>query len=365
MHLQTSAAWRGLTALCVLGLFAGMALAEPVKLAETTAVNVRVMKTMKSGKCLVGELVPYEVIADVAGPGGQVLIAKGATASGRVTVSKRKGMFGKSGKLEFSIENVTAVDGINVPLRAVQKATGRSYTNYSVVAGLLLLWPALFVQGEDITVKEGTEFPAFVDGDVMIDPAKAKAPAAQPAPAQPAAVPPAPVTPPAQPEVPPAAIAPPSVPATFVVDPKELDSVGRMLKAAAAAKPELAAKIANKKIGVVNFRLLNIPAPLVADFVSESLVSALLRDGFKVIERNQLDPVVKKLNVTNTADVDAKTAKQIGELAGCELLLLGSLMDMGTGVTVNFRLLETATGQSLYGDRLDNVRKISLVQPVK
>ncbi|HEY3418651.1 MAG TPA: CsgG/HfaB family protein [Armatimonadota bacterium] len=363
MQLQLSGVWRGLTALCVLGLFAGMALAEPVKLAEATSVKVRLLKTMKSGKALVGELVSYELLADVVGVNGQVLIAKGASASGRVTESKRKGMFGKSGKLEFTIENVTAVDGTSVPLRAVEKATGKSYTNYSVVAGLLLLWPALFVHGEDITVKEGTEYPAYVDGDVMIDPAKGKVASAQPTPAQPAPVQPAPAQPtPAPQEVPPVTIAPPPAPATFVVDPKEVDGIAKMLKAAMTAKPELAAKLANKKIGVVNFRLLNIPAPLVADFISETLVSALLRDGFQVIERNQLDPVVRKLNVTNTADIDPKVAQQIGAQAGCDLLLLGSAMDMGQSVTLNFRLLDAATGQAIYGERLDNVRKIPLAK---
>lgn len=47
-----------------------------------------------------------------------VVIAKGTPATGQVSQAEKRGGWGKSGTLAFSIDYVKAVDGSNVRLRA-------------------------------------------------------------------------------------------------------------------------------------------------------------------------------------------------------------------------------------------------------
>ncbi|MDO8586875.1 MAG: hypothetical protein Q7T82_07520 [Armatimonadota bacterium] len=149
--------------------------AEPVKLAEKTPIRLRILREMTSGKVKVGEAVPYDVRDEIKDSAGRVLVAVGARGLGKVTVSKRRGMLGKQGKLEFTVESAEAVDGTLVPLRASVENRGKSNKGAVIASALLLTVLAVFVNGKDVTVKEGTEVVAYVDRDVTIDPALSRA----------------------------------------------------------------------------------------------------------------------------------------------------------------------------------------------
>ena len=166
--------WQSIVATCMaLSFFASQGLTEPVKLTDGTLIKVRLRQTLTSGKVKTGELVQFSVVENVVSPKGHILVEKGATASGKVTVSKRRGMLGVAGKLEFTIESVTAIDGTSIPVRGQKSASGQNNTAVTVVTTVLFFLPALFVHGRDVTVTEGTEFPAYVSGnDVVVDPAK-------------------------------------------------------------------------------------------------------------------------------------------------------------------------------------------------
>lgn len=163
--------------LMVLGSVNMVAVAEPVKLAEKTPIRLKTLNKMTSGKVKVGEAVPYEMLEDVKDKSGRILIAYGAKGLGKVTVSKKRGMLGKQGKLEFTVESVQAVDGTGVPLRASMESSGKSNKGTVIAAALLLTVLAVFVQGKDVTIKEGTEIMAYVDHDTMIDPSPSSQPA--------------------------------------------------------------------------------------------------------------------------------------------------------------------------------------------
>ena len=145
------------------------AFSESSKLAERTTVKLRTTQNLTSGKVKTGGAVSYTVGEDVKDSQGRVLIKYGAHASGKVTKSSGRGMFGKNGKLEFTVESVEAVDGTQVPLRSSIENSGKNNTGAVIVAALLLTVLAVFINGHDITVKEGTEIMAYVDHDTMIN----------------------------------------------------------------------------------------------------------------------------------------------------------------------------------------------------
>lgn len=141
---------------------------DPLKITEGTPIKLELTKTLTSGKAKQGEAVTYRTRDDII-VNGEVVIAKGAKGLGKVTESKRRGMLGKKGKLEFTVESVTAVNGTPVPLRTSIKNSGKSNSGAVIVSALLLSVFAVFVSGRDVTVKEGTEIVAYIDSDTLID----------------------------------------------------------------------------------------------------------------------------------------------------------------------------------------------------
>ena len=147
---------------------------EPVVLKDGTPVMLKTLKEMTSGDIPVGSTVEYVVMRDVVGPGNKVLINRGSRAYGKVIQSRKRGMLGKSGKLEFTVENVAAVDGTNVPLRGSEKSTGRNNAGAVVATVLLLSIFCLFINGRDVTIPPGTEIAAYIDQDITINAISAK-----------------------------------------------------------------------------------------------------------------------------------------------------------------------------------------------
>jgi hypothetical protein len=154
-------------------LVASWSLATPVILTDHTAVNVRLKEDLSSESSQQGELVRYVVTSDVLDANGKVLIAKGATATGKIVELHHRDMFGKPGKLRFSIDSVRAVDGTEVPLLTTKSARGQSNAAAVWISALLLVWPTIFINGRDTVVPAGTEYAAYVDGETRVDPAKA------------------------------------------------------------------------------------------------------------------------------------------------------------------------------------------------
>jgi TolB-like protein len=71
-----------------------------------------------------------------------------------------------------------------------------------------------------------------------------------------------------------------------------------------------------------------------------------------VVERSQLDTLLKskKIELADTFDSDA--VKELGKLARAQLIVIGSIIDGGTYVDVIARVLETVKGKALLGDKI-------------
>lgn len=193
------------------------AAAAPV-VAPATAVNVLPQGTeihfvtlsdLTSQISKLGQKVALEVSEDVVF-NGRVVIAKGSQAAGEVTLLRKKGMWGKSGKLEASVMSVR-VNGVDVPVKGMVGDKGKVGT--VAVVGVVLLSPLIvapfagfFVTGTSAVLPHGTVASAVLLSDLPFDaeaapvaaapavaeasPAPAAAPATAPAPAAaPAATP--------------------------------------------------------------------------------------------------------------------------------------------------------------------------------
>lgn len=145
---------------------------------DGTPIKLRLSQTISSADAKTGQEVPFDVMEDVQ-VNGITVLAKGSTAIGVVTEAEPKRSMGRAGKLNMTISYARLKDNEKVMLRATSDNKGGSHTGAmtgAMVATSLIIWPAapffLMMKGKDITIPQGTEITAFVDGDTHIDMSK-------------------------------------------------------------------------------------------------------------------------------------------------------------------------------------------------
>lgn len=107
---------------------------------------------------------------------GTVVIPKGATALGTVTNAMPKRRMGREGKLDIAISYARMADQEKCALRASKEGHGGGHVGAmtgAMVGTASVFFPAaplfLFMHGRDITIAQGTEIAAFVEGDMHLD----------------------------------------------------------------------------------------------------------------------------------------------------------------------------------------------------
>lgn len=148
---------------------------SPHTLLDGTPVKLRLSQTISSANSKVGDEIPFEVIEDVS-VDNVVVLPKGSTAIATVTDAEHKKSMGRAGKLNISISYARLKDNEKVALRAIKDNKGGGHVGAmtgAMVATSIVFFPAaplfLFVHGKDVTIPQGTEITAFVQGDMHLD----------------------------------------------------------------------------------------------------------------------------------------------------------------------------------------------------
>ena len=146
-----------------------------VVLQDGTPVKLRITETISSASALVNDTVPFEVLEQIK-VGDLLVIPKGSMAWGTVTKAQHKRRLGRAGKLDISIVAVRLADGEKAALRSVKNVSGGGHQGAitgAIVATSIVFFPVaplfLLIHGKDITIPEGTEITAYINGDMPID----------------------------------------------------------------------------------------------------------------------------------------------------------------------------------------------------
>jgi PEGA domain len=141
-------------------------------------VKLRLSETISSADAKVGQEIPFDVVEDIS-VDQVVVLPKGATAIATVTEADHKKSMGRAGKLNISISYARLKDQEKVALRATKDSKGGGHVGAmtgAMVATAIVFFPAaplfLFIHGKDITIPQGTEITAFVEGDMHLDMSK-------------------------------------------------------------------------------------------------------------------------------------------------------------------------------------------------
>ena len=84
----------------------------------------------------------------------------------------------------------------------------------------------------------------------------------------------------------------------------------------------------------------------VAEIIRTELVGT---QKFRVVERAQIKKALSEQELQMTGAIDDKSAVQIGKLLGADLIIVGSVVKIGTAYTINSRLLDVQTGEAQLG----------------
>ncbi|HEX9918956.1 MAG TPA: hypothetical protein VGA87_07305 [Pyrinomonadaceae bacterium] len=164
-----------------LGAASTVAVAPPqtlrVKLPQGTPLDVEMAYTISSQEVRAGELISFRVINPVMVDGVEV-VAVGATATARVVKASRGGHFGRAGRLAWTMQDVTAVDGTRIPLasagRIVGDSKGAKVATQMILTGALLplIAPVAllhgFKRGENALIPAGKRFEVSVSKDATV-----------------------------------------------------------------------------------------------------------------------------------------------------------------------------------------------------
>jgi hypothetical protein len=148
---------------------AAAALAQ-VQIPDGTKIRLRLEAPLSSATAEEGQTVSLAV-ADSVRVGNAIVIPQGSSATGTVITSVKKRRLGRTGKLDFSIDRVRAIDGewISVRYTPTRKDGGNRMLATGVTTGIMaaVFWPAapffLLMQGKDVSVPKGAAFEVFTD----------------------------------------------------------------------------------------------------------------------------------------------------------------------------------------------------------
>jgi hypothetical protein len=147
----------------------------PHTLLDGTPVKLRLSETISSADAKVGQEIPFDVVEDIS-VDQTVVLPKGSSAIATVTEADHKKSMGRGGKLNISISYARLADQEKAALRATKDTKGGGHVGAmtgAMVATAVVFFPAaplfLFIKGKDITIPQGTEITAFIEGDMHLD----------------------------------------------------------------------------------------------------------------------------------------------------------------------------------------------------
>ncbi len=119
------------------------------------------------------------------------------------------------------------------------------------------------------------------------------------------------------------------------------------IKSLSSTMAENIAKATKKTIAVVDFTDLQGNVTELGRFLAEefSVCLAGAGKGFEVIDRTHLKTILKEHKLAITGIIDPTTARKLGQIAGLDALVTGTITPFGDSVRLSVKILDTATAK--------------------
>ncbi len=106
-------------------------------------------------------------------------------------------------------------------------------------------------------------------------------------------------------------------------------------------------KSGKKSVAVVDFTTLSGDVIELGRFLAEEFSVALTQkaNGFDVIDRTYLKAILQEHKLASSGIIDPLTARKLGQIAGVETLVTGSITPLGDSVRMSVKVLDAATAK--------------------
>lgn len=127
------------------------------------------------------------------------------------------------------------------------------------------------------------------------------------------------------------------------------------IKAIASVTAEGITNAGIKTVAVVDFTDLQGNVTELGRFLAEELSISLtvLQKGFEVIDRTHLKTLLQEHKLSSTGIIDPQTARKLGQIAGVEALITGTITAFGDSVRVSVKVLNTETAKMIAATSTD------------
>jgi TolB-like protein len=121
------------------------------------------------------------------------------------------------------------------------------------------------------------------------------------------------------------------------------------IKAISSSLAKSIAGSERKTVAVIDFTDLQGNVTELGRFIAEEVSVNLVGEakGYEVIERNQLKIILQEHRLSATGLIDPQTAKKLGQFAGVDALVTGTITAFGDSVRVSAKVLDTQTARML------------------
>jgi TolB-like protein len=115
----------------------------------------------------------------------------------------------------------------------------------------------------------------------------------------------------------------------------------------AARLSESVQKSGKKTVAVVDFTNLSGDVTELGRFLAEELSVSLTQKtgGFEIIDRTYLKAILQEHKLVSKGIIDPLTARKLGQIAGVDGLITGSVTPFGDSVRLSVKVLDTATAR--------------------
>ena len=114
----------------------------------------------------------------------------------------------------------------------------------------------------------------------------------------------------------------------------------------------IAANQSQKVLGVADFT--NDTGDSNMEYLKKGLANSLVTSlgassngSFSIVERGQLESIIKEMGLANTGVVDISTASKIGNATGATQIIVGGIIKLGATYRLNVRVIEVKTSRVL------------------
>jgi hypothetical protein len=141
---------------------------DHVYIPKDTVLNVELTQEITSKTAHVGDVVPLKlsdnvIINDI------IVIPAGTSINAKVTKATSSGMFGRAGKLEFTIDSVKSLNGVNIPLKYTTIKEAGSDDGAVAVVAVVSIIGGMFMKGKNVNFPTGSKFAAKVTADTDLN----------------------------------------------------------------------------------------------------------------------------------------------------------------------------------------------------